>query len=83
MADSSKKMQHTLDLVFQHAVLEPIIRLDTRKGQRICYFTHNFVLAIYLCQLLRNFLCSIWAIVIDHNDLPFKLTMQMRISIKL
>ena len=28
-ADSSKKMQHTLNLVFQHAVLEPIVPLDT------------------------------------------------------
>ena len=73
-------MQHTLDLVSQHAVLEPIVPLvDTQKGREIHYFTHNFVLAIHFCQLLRNFLRSIWAIVIDHNDLPFKLTMQIRV----
>ena len=79
MADSSKKMRHTLDLVYQHAVSEPIVPSEAER-QRILYHTHNFVLAIHLCQLLRNFLRSIWAVVIDHNDLPFKLTMQMRIN---
>jgi hypothetical protein len=48
--------------------------------QRILHRTHNFVLAIHLCQLLRNFLRSIWAVVIDYNNLPFKLTVQMRIN---
>ena len=68
-------MQHTLDLVFQHAVLRSIVPLDTQKCREYIILTHNLVLTIHLCQLLRNFLCSIWAIVIDHNDLPFNLTM--------
>ena len=68
-------MQHTLDLVFQRAVLKPIFPFRYPERQRMHYFTHNFVFAIHLCQLLRNFLGSIWAIVIDHNNLPFKLTM--------
>jgi len=79
MADSSKKMQHTLGLVFQHAVSEPIVAFRPRK-RRIIYHTYNLVLAVYLCQLLRNFLRSIWAVVIDYNDLPFKLTRQVRIN---
>jgi hypothetical protein len=58
-------------------------RFPETERHRIHYFTHNFVLAIDLCQLLRDFLRSIWAIVIDHNDLPFKLATQMRIGFTL
>ena len=50
------------------------------ERQRIYCFTHNFVLAIHLCQLLRNFLRSIWAIVIDNNNLPFKLTCKWELA---